>query len=301
MSLLETQTAIEAVAQTAGPAVIGLGRGARRGSGVVIDPTHAITLARNLRGEQVTVKAGPDGEGEARLVGVDAEADLAVLELSQPHPAVLEWASEQPLPIGTAVLALADPGGRGLRVTAGHVSAAGRSIRGPRGRRLDGIIEHTAPLPRGSGGGPLVDVEGRLLGLNAVRIDGGLILALPAAVLRARIEAILAGRATAPPRLGVAILPAPAARRLRRAVGLPDRDGLLVRAIEQGSAAERAGLLKGDLIVTAGEHPLTSIDDLHAALDDARDSGGIELTVVRGVDEHTLAVTLDGAPGAEVA
>src|ERR687895_516431 len=75
---------------------------------------------------------------------------------------------------------VANPGGRGLRVTLGFVSSEGRSFRGPRGRRIGGAIEHTAPLPRGSSGGPLVDVEGRLLGLNALRLDGGLILAVPA-------------------------------------------------------------------------------------------------------------------------
>src|SRR5581483_11219675 len=90
-----------------------------------------------------------------------------------------ENGAEQPQ-IGRAVLALANPGGRGLRVTPGFVSSASRGFRGPRGRRITGAIEHTAPLPRGSSGGPLVDLEGRLLGINSIRVDGGLILAIPA-------------------------------------------------------------------------------------------------------------------------
>src|SRR5919199_921222 len=84
------------------------------------------------------------------------------------------------LAVGAPVLALANPGGHGLRTTFGLVSATGRSFRGPRGRRVPGSVEHTAPLPRGSSGGPLVDPDGRLLGLNAVRREGGLILAVPA-------------------------------------------------------------------------------------------------------------------------
>src|SRR5918999_1521169 len=126
---------------------------------------------------------------------------------------------------------VANPGGRGLRVTLGFVSSEGRSFRGPRGRRIGGAIEHTAPLPRGSSGGPLVDVEGRLLGLNALRLDGGLILAVPAtAAVKERASRLARGEAPASPRLGVAVAPPRGGRRLPRAVGLPERDGLLVRA-----------------------------------------------------------------------
>ena len=137
--------------------------------------------------------------------------------------------------IGRSVLALANPAGRGLRVTPGFVSSTARSFRGPRGRRIAGAIEHTAPLPRGSSGGPLVDTDGRLLGINSVRVDGGLILALPAdEALRERVEALGRGEAPKRVRLGVAIAPPRVARRLRRAVGLPERDGVLVRAVEEG-------------------------------------------------------------------
>src|SRR3954452_4924171 len=91
-------------------------------------------------------------------------------------------AREPPRAVGSGepVIALAHPGGRGLRATFGQVSATGRSFRGARGRRIGGSLEHTAPLPRGSSGGPLVDGEHRLLGLNSIRLEGGLILALPA-------------------------------------------------------------------------------------------------------------------------
>ena len=96
--------------------------------------------------------------------------------------------------IGTPVVALANPGGRGLRATLGFVASAGRSFRGPRGRRIGGAIEHTAPLPRGSVGGPLVDLDGRLLGINAMRLDGGLILAVPATARGPRPRRALARR-----------------------------------------------------------------------------------------------------------
>jgi serine protease Do len=172
------------------------------------------------------------------------------------------------------------------------VSSTGRTLRGARGRRLEGAIEHTAPLPRGSSGGPLVDAEGRLLGLNAVRLEGGLILAVPAtAALRERASRLLRGEAPTPHRLGVAVAPPRVARRLRHAVGLPERDGLLVRAVEDGSPAEDAGIEPGDLLVAVAGSPLEGIDALHDALDSLPSEGGaLELTVVRGTDERSVRV-----------
>jgi serine protease Do len=194
--------------------------------------------------------------------------------------------------IGRPVVALANPGGRGLRATVGFVSSTARSFRGPRGRRIPGAIEHTAPLPRGSSGGPLLDVAGRLLGINSVRVDGGLILALPAdATLRERVQALGRGEAPTRPRLGVAIAPPRAARRLRRAVGLPEREGVLVRAVEEDSPAARAGIERGDLIVAADGREIERVDVLYEALDAAAE-GRLGLTVVRGAEERTVDVAL---------
>ena len=176
---------------------------------------------------------------------------------------------------GAAVFGLANPGGRGLRTTFGMVSATGRGFRGPRGRRVAGSIEHTAPLPRGSSGGPLVDAHGNLLGLNAVRRDGGFILALPAdAALKRRVDELARGEAAERPRLGVALAPPRVARRMRAAVGLEPRDGLLVRQVVDDSPAASAGLQRGDLLVRAGDRPLASMDDLFDALDGATDTLG---------------------------
>jgi serine protease Do len=268
---------------------VGLGRGWGRGSGVVIAPGTVLTNAHNLRGDDVTV-AFADGRREpGRVAGADADGDIAAIAVDTGDVEPVELGDAAALGIGSVVVALANPGGRGLRATLGMVSATGRSFRGPRGRRIRGSIEHTAPLPRGSSGGPLVDADGRLVGINSVRMDGGLILALPAdESLRERIDALGRGEAPARPRLGVAIAPPHVARRLRRAVGLPERDGLLVRWVEDGSPADRAGIEKGDLIVAAGGDVVTRIDDLepHLAGDE------LTLTVVRGADERDVAVRL---------
>jgi S1-C subfamily serine protease len=131
-----------------------------------------------------------------------------------------------------------------------------------------------------------------LLGINAVRVDGGLILAIPAdATLRERVEALGRGEEPNRVRLGVAIAPPRVARRLRRAVGLPERDGVLVRAVEDESPAATAGLARGDLLVRAGGRELTRVDALYEALDAARPDGKLELTIVRGTEERTVTVT----------
>jgi serine protease Do len=189
------------------------------------------------------------------------------------------------------VVALGNPGGRGLRVTLGFVSSGPRSFRGPRGRRVAGAIEHTAPLPRGSSGGPLLTSDGKLLGINTIRVDGNLILALPVAALRERVEALGRGEEKSAPRLGVAVAPPRVARRMRRAVGLPEREGLLVRGVQEGSPAAAAGIERGDLIAASGDKEIASVDELYAALDSLPEDGKLPLTVVRGTDERELEVS----------
>jgi serine protease Do len=187
------------------------------------------------------------------------------------------------------VVALARPGGRELRATLGFVAVAERSFRGPRGRRLAGM-EHTASLPRGSAGGPLLDASGRLLGLNALRLEGGLILALATTPLAAVIERLAHGETPTRHELGVAIAPPRVARRLQRAVGLPERDGALIRAVQADSPAAKAGLRRGDLIVGAEGREVTGVDVLYSALEADRD-GPLALRVVRGDEERDVQVS----------
>src|SRR4051812_12329594 len=209
-------------AERVGPSVVGLGRGWGLGSGVVIAEGQVLTNAHNLRRGEVAVTFADGRRDSSEAAGVDPDLDLAVLATDTGDAPVIAWEPE-PLPpsLGTPVVALANPGGRGLRVTLGFVSSEGRSFRGPRGRRVEGAIEHTAVLPRGSSGGPLVDIEGRLLGLNSVRMDGGLILAVPAT---ASVRRLAEDGSPTPHRLGVAGAPPRGAPRLRPAGGPPGGD-----------------------------------------------------------------------------
>jgi serine protease Do len=294
-ALTSLQDAIASVAGKVGPSVVGLGRGWAHGSGVVIGEGRVLTNAHNLRREETTVVFAGGRRATGELAAADPDLDLAVLEVETGDAPPIAWEPGDSPAVGAPVIAVANPGGRGLRATLGFVSSEGRSFRGPRGRRIGGAIEHTAPLPRGSSGGPLVDVEGRLLGLNALRLDGGLILAVPAsAAVKERATRLSRGEAPASPRLGVAVAPPRVARRMRRAVGLPERDGLLVRAVEEHSPAAGAGIERGDLLVSAAGRELGGVDALYEALDSVAPEGGsLDLTIVRGTEERPLTVEFE--------
>jgi len=295
----EMQSAIAEAAERTGPAVVGLGRGWARGSGVVIAPGKVLTCAHSLRGDEVTVTFGDGRRAAATVAAADAELDLAVLDVDTGDAEPVTWEPGDAPGIGAPVVALANPGGRGLRATLGFVSSAGRRFRLPRGRRVEGAVEHTAPLPRGSSGGPLVDAAGGLVGINAIRLDGGLILALPAnADVKRRVLALAGGEEPSRHRLGVAVAPPRVARRMRRAVGLPEQDGLLVRAVESGSPADRAGVERGDLIVSASGRPLDGVDSLYAALDEltGSEAAALKLALLRGLDEREVEVAFGQEP-----
>jgi serine protease Do len=294
-ALTAIQETLAGAAARVGPAVVGLGRGWGLGSGVVIAEGKVLTNAHNLRGGEATLVFSDGRRVAAELAGADRDLDLAVLTADTADAPAIDWQPGEPPAIGAPVVALANPGGRGLRATIGFVSTADRSFRGPRGRRVEAAIEHTAALPRGSSGGPLVDADGGLLGINSLRLDGGLILAVPATeAVRRRALALASGEAPAHHRLGVAVAPPRLARRLRRAVGLPERDGLLVRAVEDGGPAARAGVERGDLIVAAGGRELDGVDALYAVLDDLPTTGGsLALTLVRGIDEREVDVVFE--------
>ena len=283
---------IQRVAGQAGNGVVGIGQRWGIGSGVVLGKDQILTNAHNVRGDEVTVTF-PDGRTAAgRVLGHDIDGDLAVIGVETGDLSPIEWATDGPPGIGTPVFALSNPGGRGLRVTIGFVTGVERSFRGPRGRRITGSIEHDAPLLPGSSGGPIVTDEGRLLGLNTNRLGEGFYLAIPAdESLRARVGALGRGESTGRVRLGIGVAPPHVASRMRRAVGLPDADGILVRMVEDDSPAARAGLAKGDLIVLAAGRPVGGIDDLFDALGTAAD-GVIQLVILRGTEERAVDVQL---------
>jgi S1-C subfamily serine protease len=288
----EIGASIRQLAEGAGASVVGVGQRWGAGSGIVLGEGQVLTNAHNVRGDRVTVTFADGRTAEGNVAGHDIDGDLAVIGVDTSAAPALPWADAASAEIGTPVFALANPGGRGLRVTFGFVSGVERSFRGPRGRRITGSLEHTAPLLPGSSGGPVLTAAGQLLGINTNRLGEGFYLAIPAdEALRGRVDALAQGESAQSPRLGVAIAPNFVARRLRRAVGLPETDGLLIRDVVDDSPAARAGVAQGDLIVAASGQPIRTPDDLFDALQAAR-GGTIALTIVRGTDERTIQVTL---------
>jgi len=289
MSVIEElQSAIAAVADKAGTAVVGIGS-RQRGSGVVVADGRVVTNAHNVRGDEVTVTFADGRSVRGQLAGIDLDGDLAVINVDTAAAKAATWGQGDALTVGAPVFgAAASPTG-GTRVTFGTVSAVARAFRGPGGRRIAGSVEHTAPLAPGSSGGPILDGEGRLLGLNTNRLGEGFYLALPAdATLRERIDALARGESTRRPRLGVAVAPSHIARRLRRSVGLPERDGLLVRGVEDDSPASKAGIAEGDLIVEVAGKAVTDADAMVEAIAGATDP--YEVRIVRGTEERTVTV-----------
>ncbi|MEX2011614.1 MAG: trypsin-like peptidase domain-containing protein [Chloroflexota bacterium] len=284
----ELQSAISSVAAKVGPTVVGIGS-RQRGSGVVLAKGKVLTNAHNIRGDEVTVTFADGRSTKGRLAGIDVDGDLAVVDVDTAAAKPLEWGDGAAAEPGAVVFGASATQGGGARVTFGTVSAVARAFRGPGGRRIAGSVEHTAPMAPGSSGGPIVDAKGRLLAINTNRLGEGFYLALPAdAALRERIDALGRGESVSRPRLGVAVAPSHVARRLRSSVGLPERDGLLVRGVEDGSLADKAGIREGDLIVEAAGKAVTDADELFEALAAAGDT--YEVKIVRGTEDRTIAV-----------
>jgi serine protease Do len=285
--------AARAALAAADGSVVRIGRHGGRGCGIVVDDGTVLTNAHNLRDRttEVTFSDGRRAQGAVRAV--DPDGDLVVLDVDTSGASALAWSGAVPA-VGEVVFAVSRASGGGARVTFGMVSGVSRSFRGPHGRQITGSLEHTAPLARGSSGSPVVDADGRLLGLSTARLGEGFYLALPADdALRTRVDALARGEAPRRLVLGLGLAPASVARQLRASVGLPERDGLLVRTVEDGSPAARAGVQVGDLITGAGGLDVAAVDDLHQALDAAVPSRSLSLHIVRGADDLDVAVTFD--------
>ena len=281
--LEELENLTVAVAERVGPAVVGIGAGWGMGSGVVVADGVVLTNAHNVSDPGVSLIFADGRTAQGQVTGHDIDGDVATVSV--------DTAGVTPARVGAAVFALANPGGRGLRVTLGAVASVGRTFRGPRGRRVTGTLEHTAPMVKGSSGGPLVDASGHLVGLNTNRLGEGFYAAIPAEEdLRRRVDALSRGESPVRPHLGVGLVPGRAARHIRRAAGLADRDGVLIQQVEDGSPAANAGLRRGDLIVAASGSPVTTVDDLYQAVDGLGSGDSLALDVVRGAEALSVSV-----------
>ena len=281
--LHDLNTALAIVSANAAAATVAIGRDGR-GSGVIVAPGVVVTNAHSLRARTTQVRFADGRIEQAEVRGSDTDGDLIALTVDTGSVVPLRAAETAPLP-GHIVVGAHGDGSVGV----GHVAAVDRTFPGPRGRSIANAIEHTAALARGASGGPLVDVESNLIGINTNRSDVGYQAIAYAGATRTRIDALIAGSSFHRRRLGVALAPAAATAALRKAAGLPEITGLLVRGVADDSPAQRAGLAQGDVIVSAGSVAIDSLDALARALDTNEDT--IVFSVVRGVDERTVTVS----------
>ncbi len=286
MSLIdELSTTARSIVARLDEAVVTIGTDGR-GTGLVIASGKVLTNAHNLRDRSTAVTFSDGRSVQGTVVGADGDGDLVVLDVDTAAATPVTWGTTTPV-AGDVVFAISRAAHR-PRISFGMVTSCNLDFQGPRGRTVQGGVEHTAPLVRGSSGGPIVDAAGGVVGINTHRSGRGFYVARPVdEVLRRRIDDLTAGKSVTRVRLGVALAPPGVAAKLRRSVGLPEREGLLVRAVEPGGPADRAGIAEGDLLVAVGDTPLTSTDALHDAL--AQAGADLALTVVprqRGAHRH---------------
>ena len=295
MSALDEITAAVRTASTAaGPSVVSIGRHGR-GTGFVVGPNRVLTNAHNLRDRTTEVRFADGRTAQGAVTGSDVDGDLVVRDVETGDGAARGW-SDRSVDAGDVVISVS-AGRHQSRASWGQVTAVDRSFHGPRGRPIAGAVEHTAPSAAGSSGAPVLDIDGKVVAVNTHRLDHGFYLARVAdQSLRDAVTSLAEGHTVERLTLGVALAPPHVASRLRRAVGLPEREGLLVRGVADASPAAAAGIQEGDLLVRAGDAELVTPDDLFAALASVQPGGSLSIGLVRGADELTVTATFPPAP-----
>ena len=276
-----------------GPGYAGSGSGfVITSDGFILTNSHVAHGADAFR-----VTLGDGRQMSAQLVGDDPETDLAVLRVDAPELVSARLGDSRTVRVGQLVVAIGNPFGFQATVTAGVVSALGRSLRADGGQLIDNLIQTDAALNPGNSGGPLVTSHGDVIGVNTAVIAPAQGLCFAIAISTAIYVAgrlIRDGHITRG-RIGVAGQTTPIRRRVVRYFDLPLETGVLVAGVEPGSPAQRAGLLPGDLIVALDEEPLPDVDTLHRTLTEATIGRPITLKVVRLTSLREVAVTPERA------
>ncbi len=250
------------------PAQAGTGSGfVFAADGLILTNSHVVEDASEI---EVML---PDGRQRgADLIGQDPDTDVAVLRISASDLVAVSFGQSQTLRPGQLVIAIGNPYGFQHSVTAGVVSALGRTLRARSGRLIDQVIQTDAALNPGNSGGPLVTSAGRVIGVNTAIIAGGqgLSFAVPISTVVSVLPALLRDGRVRRGYLGVAGQDVPLLRRVTRFHQLAQATGVLVISLEQDGPARAAGLREGDIIVSLDTVPIPSLDDLHRTLIEER-------------------------------
>jgi S1-C subfamily serine protease len=296
--------AVVDVVRSAGPAVVGVRPGDRQqggefaprghGSGVFITPDGYALTNDHVVGQASELRVIlPDGrELRAQIVGRDPATDLALLRAEGSALPFVRLEATRPIHPGQLAVAIGNPLGFDSSVTAGVVSAIGRSLRGRDGRLIENVVQHTAPLNPGNSGGPLLDSAGAVIGINSAIIAyaQGLGFAVPATTADWVVAQLLAHGRVQRARLGLIGRTRPIDRRLARILRLAQVSVVEVLSVAEGGPAARAGLRVGDWILTLDGQPTASVDALLRLLGPDHIGRPATLALLRGREPLTLVV-----------
>ena len=286
--------------ETVGPSVVHIqaqgprGRGGS-GSGVLFTPdgylltnSHVVSGAVRLSGSLT------DGRRlEAELVGDDPATDLAVLRLGGAGLPHAQFGSSRTLRVGQLVVAIGNPLGFQATVTAGIVSALGRTLRSGSGRLIESVIQTDAPLNPGNSGGPLADGNGRVVGVNTAMIGGaqGICFAIGIDTAVDVVARLMRDGRVRRSQLGLSAQTTPLDSRLAARLHRQPASAVLISDVQPGSAAAEAGLCAGDLMLAFDGEPVASVDDLHRMLTAERADRSCPVEVLRQGRIETVMVT----------
>lgn len=259
--------------------------------GVVVTADHTID-----REEGITVTL-PDGRTvAASLAGRDAGTDLAVLRLEEANLPTAELANGDGLKVGHIVLAVARPGQVGLSASMGAISAVSGAWRTWSGGQIDQLVRPDLTMYPGFSGGPLVDAEGRVAGVNTSGLSRAMTLTIPASTVNRVVEQLLTKGRIARGYLGLGMQQVRLPDNLKSALNLTSNGGLIVVSVESGGPGEKAGVLVGDIVVALDGKAVTSTDDVQSVLGPERVGQTVAVRLVRGGAPAELQLTVGERP-----
>jgi S1-C subfamily serine protease len=264
------------------------------GSGFIFTPDGLILTNSHVvnRATRIEVSSNDGRRFPATVIGDDPATDLAVIRVDGTGLMAVSLGDSQQLRVGQLVIAIGNPYGFQYTVTAGVVSALGRSLRSESGRLIDDVIQTDAALNPGNSGGPLVTSDGRVVGVNTATImmAQGLCFAIGINTAKFVASRLLRDGRIRRSYIGVVAQTAPLNRRLVRFHDLAVESGVVVLSVETNSPAQRADLREGDVIVGLGGKPVGGIDDLHRLLSDLPGGVSTEVTVLRRTEKLVIAL-----------
>ena len=286
--------AVTGVAEKVSPSVVKINTGQGSGSGFFFAPDgFLLTNSHVVHGASRVRALLTDGRNlPAEIVGDDPGTDLAVLRVQEPEIVPAAFGDSGTLKVGQLVIAIGNPYGFQCTVTAGVVSAVGRSLRSQSGRLIDGVVQTDAALNPGNSGGPLVTSRGEVIGVNTAVIlpAQGLCFAIPSSTAQWVAGLLIRNGKIARASLGIAGQNIPLPPRLVEFYKLPVLSAVQVVGVEEESPAERAGLKEGDAIIGYNDRPVSGIDDLHKVLTGEQVGTKASLTLLRGYEKIALDI-----------